>query len=59
MKVNPNAFVIMLTSVADLESVKGCIDKGASNYILKDTPRKELKEMIKETWGEYLKNRKK
>ena len=45
-----NAFVIMLTSVSDMETVKNCIEKGAASYILKDTPRKEIMGIIKETW---------
>ncbi len=46
----PDAFVIMLTSQADVESVQKCLDAGAANYIRKDTPIAELKEIIKETW---------
>ena len=46
----PDAFVIMLTSLADVESVQKCLDAGAVNYIRKDTPIAELKEIIKETW---------
>jgi two-component system, chemotaxis family, chemotaxis protein CheY len=59
MQEDSNAFVIMLTSVADMETVKDCIGKGAANYILKDTPRKEMMEMIKETWSNRLKSRNK
>ena len=47
----PDAFVVMLTSVADMESVEKCIDAGAANYIRKDTPLNELKEIVKETWN--------
>jgi DNA-binding NarL/FixJ family response regulator len=50
----PHAFVIMLTSVTDLETVKKCLDVGASNYILKDTPISEMKEIIKKTWSARL-----
>ena len=50
----PHAFVIMLTSVTDLETVKKCLDIGASNYILKDTPISEMKEIIKKTWSARL-----
>lgn len=46
----PDAFVIMLTSVTDIENVQNCLDNGAANYIRKDTPLSELKEIIKETW---------
>ncbi|MEA1997001.1 MAG: response regulator transcription factor [Gemmatimonadota bacterium] len=39
----PDARIIMLTSVADLEMVKKCIGNGASNYLLKDISREVLK----------------
>ena len=46
----PDAFVIMLTSVVDRETVERCLYLGASGYILKDTPIAEIKEMIQEAW---------
>jgi YesN/AraC family two-component response regulator len=49
----PDAFVIMLTSVVDLESVKKCIDLGAANYILKNTPVKDIIRIVKETWQTF------
>jgi len=52
----PRAFVIMLTSVADLESIERCIELGAANYIRKDTPVAEIKQAIKETWQAFLEN---
>lgn len=51
----PQAFVIMMTSVADLETVEKCLDIGAAHYIRKDTPIEEMKLMIKKAWGEYRK----
>jgi two-component system, chemotaxis family, chemotaxis protein CheY len=53
----PNAFVIMLTSVADLESVERCLELGAANYIRKDTPVAEIRATIKETWQAFLQER--
>ena len=53
LDIKPNAFVIMMTSVSDMETVNECITLGASNYILKDTPITEMKEMIKTSWKEY------
>ena len=47
----PDAFIIMLTSLADMESVENCLNLGASNYIRKDTPLDEIKKIIKETWA--------
>ena len=55
MAAFPDAFVIMLTSVIDRETVDQCLAMGASNYILKDTPMAEIKEMIKDTWHEHKK----
>lgn len=45
----PNALVIMLTSVVDMENIKQCIALGAANYIRKDTPITEMKQIIKDT----------
>ena len=47
----PDAFIIMLTSIADMEIVEKCLKAGAVNYIRKDTPLNELKEIVKETWN--------
>ncbi len=46
----PDAFIIMLTSVADMDSVEQCISCGAANYIRKDTPMNEIRDLIRETW---------
>jgi two-component system, chemotaxis family, chemotaxis protein CheY len=51
----PDAFVIVLTSVTDMESIDKCISMGAANYIRKDTPISEIKMIIKETWRSFLK----
>lgn len=53
----PNAFVIMLTSVADMESVEKCLGLGAAHYIRKDTPPAELKAIIKQTFQEFVRKR--
>jgi two-component system chemotaxis response regulator CheY len=49
----PRAFIIMLTSVADMASVEKCIAIGAANYIRKDTPIEEIRRIIKETWQTF------
>ena len=46
----PEACIIMMTSVADSETVANCIKLGAVNYILKSTPIKEIKIRIKESY---------
>ncbi|MBF0318307.1 MAG: response regulator transcription factor [Nitrospirae bacterium] len=52
---SPGAIVIMLTSVAEKESVEKCIGLGASGYVRKDTPLAELKAIILDTWNTYKK----
>ncbi len=49
----PNAFIIMLTSLVDRETVEDCIRLGASGFIRKDLPIPEIKETIKNTWRAY------
>jgi two-component system, chemotaxis family, chemotaxis protein CheY len=46
----PKAFVIMLTSVADVQTIEKCLQIGASNYIRKDTSVDEIRAIIKESW---------
>lgn len=50
MRESPDALVIMLTSVSDLESVKKCLSLGARNFIRKDTPISEIEALIMETF---------
>jgi len=50
---DPNAFVIMLTSLTVMETVKECLSVGAANYIRKDTPLNELRMYVKESWEMY------
>ncbi|MFP5212377.1 MAG: response regulator transcription factor [Acidobacteriota bacterium] len=47
---HPDAFVIMMSAVADRNHVKKCFALGASHYIRKDTPLMEIKRIIKEAW---------
>ena len=44
----PGANVVMLTSVAETETVKKCVQDGAINYILKTNPLDKIKIMIEE-----------
>ena len=50
MADTPEACVVMMTSVSDMESIDKCVDAGASNWIRKDTPVDEMKKLIRETW---------
>lgn len=53
----PDALVIMLTSVADMESIENCINLGAANYIRKDTPLTEIKNAVRETWRTFKRSK--
>lgn len=49
----PHAVIVMITSMTDVASVDTCLDLGAANYIRKDTPLPEIKNIIKETLDLY------
>jgi len=49
----PKAFVIMLTSLVDPETVEDCIALGASGYIRKDVPMDEMQSIIRKCWMNY------
>lgn len=49
MQEFPDAKVIVLTMVAEANTVKRCLELGAANYILKSTPVDEIRRMIHET----------
>lgn len=52
IKEYPDAQVVMLTSVADMETVEKCLDYGAINYIRKDCPLDEIRSAIVEALSE-------
>lgn len=49
---DPDAVVVMLTSLSDLETVKACVELGATDYIRKDTPLAEMREMLTDLWAD-------
>lgn len=51
-----NAFVIMLTSLSDTETVEDCIKLGASGFIRKDVSMDEMQDIIKQTWKTFKEN---
>jgi two-component system chemotaxis response regulator CheY len=55
MKISPNAFVIMLTSLTDMDTIQFCLDKGAANYIRKDTPVSKIAQLVSEAVIERFK----
>ena len=50
VSTQPEAFIIMLTSLSDMETIQACVDAGASGYLRKDTPVAELKKAPEEAW---------
>jgi two-component system chemotaxis response regulator CheY len=54
IKQHPDAFVIMLTSVATRESVENCLSKGASNYLRKDLTKEEMIKLLKESLVDFI-----
>ncbi len=44
---DPDAKVVMLTMVADIETVKRCLDLGATDYILKSNPSAEIRRILR------------
>jgi two-component system chemotaxis response regulator CheY len=53
-ELQPNTLIIMLTSVADVETVDECLRHGAYNYIRKDTPIKEIRQIVVESWNSFI-----
>lgn len=51
-KLNPEAVVIMLTSLANRQSIEEALVNGAANYIRKDTPKEEILRALNETINE-------
>jgi len=47
MREFPQANVVMLTMVADIDMVKRCLELGAADYILKSNPIEEIKRILR------------
>ena len=48
LKEFPDAKVVMLTMVADIDTVKRCLELGAVDYILKNNSVDEIRRMLRE-----------
>ncbi|MDQ6979069.1 MAG: response regulator transcription factor [Mariprofundaceae bacterium] len=57
-EASPNTPIIMLTSLVATDVVVECLDAGARNYLRKDTPPKEMRTLIRETWNEHVRAKK-
>jgi two-component system, chemotaxis family, chemotaxis protein CheY len=45
-EIDPEAVVVMLTSLANRQTVEECAELGATDYLRKDTPRTEITEKL-------------
>lgn len=48
-EIDPKCVVIMLTSLANRETIEQALELGAVNYIRKDTPKEEIAQALAET----------
>jgi two-component system chemotaxis response regulator CheY len=48
-EIDPEAVVVMLTSLATRQTIELAFDLGAENYIRKDTPKNEIADALTET----------
>jgi two-component system chemotaxis response regulator CheY len=48
-QLDPNCVVIMLTSLANRDTVERALENGAANYIRKDTAKEEIAQALRET----------
>ena len=48
-EIDPDCTVIMLTSLANRETVEKALELGAVNYIRKDTPKEEIAKSLADT----------
>jgi two-component system, chemotaxis family, chemotaxis protein CheY len=54
MQVDPECLAIMLTSLANRQTVEEAASLGAANYIRKDTPREEILAALQKTIAEVF-----
>ncbi len=47
--IDPDAVVVMLTSIVNRQSIDEALDYGAANYLRKDTPKEEIAKALEET----------
>lgn len=50
LDLNPEAVIIMMTSVSERHIVEKCLNLGASNFIVKDNDWEHIRTTIQETW---------
>ena len=55
--IDPDAAVVMLTSVNQVAIVEACLEAWAMNYLLKDTTAEALTAALAQTWADLLADR--
>ncbi|HEY0944656.1 MAG TPA: response regulator, partial [Opitutaceae bacterium] len=50
---DPDAVVIMLSSLTNRQTIEEAVELGAANYIRKDTPKDEIAAILRETLSGY------
>ncbi|MFT3831097.1 MAG: response regulator [Opitutaceae bacterium] len=51
---NPDALVVMLTSLATRNVVERCLELGAVNFVRKDTPKEVMAKVLTETINDHF-----
>jgi YesN/AraC family two-component response regulator len=54
---DPEAVVVMLTSLANRQTVEEALELGALNYVRKDTPKNEISKVLTETLANLPENK--
>ncbi len=52
--LNPDAIVVMLTSLATRHVVERCLELGAVNFVRKDTPKEAMAKVLAETIQDHF-----
>lgn len=56
LRVNPEAVVVMLTSLANRQTVERCLEAGAAGYIRKDTPKESILDELRVILNQHFPN---
>src|ERR1700687_4597872 len=54
LALNPRVIGIMMTAQDTIEAVRGCLDLGGRDYILKSNPAAEIYRLMSANWADYV-----
>jgi pilus assembly protein CpaE len=54
LKIAPSTIAIMMTAQDTIDAVRGCLEIGARDYILKSNPAQEIYRLLSEAWPQYV-----